>query len=74
MWSIDVLVIGIWSAADEKYSETNFFFVMEKRNYINNMSYKIKLFYKMFCMSLYCRNATKRVQKKIHMTLFIKNW
>lgn len=48
MWSIDVLVIEIWSAADEKYSETNFFFVMEKRNYINNMSYKIKLFTRRF--------------------------
>lgn len=48
MWSIDVLVIGIWSAADEKYSETNFFFVIEKRNYINNMSYKIKLFTRRF--------------------------
>lgn len=57
MWSIDVLVIGIWFVVDEKYLEINFFFVMEKWNYINNMSYKIKL----FCMLLYCWNVIKRV-------------
>lgn len=73
MWSIDVLVIGIWSAADEKYSETNFFFVMEKRNYINNMSYKIKLFTRRF----ECHCIVEMQQKwyiKIHKTIIIKNW
>lgn len=52
MWSIDVLVIGIWFVVDEKYLEINFFFVMEKWNYINNMSYKIKLFIR--CFVCYC--------------------
>lgn len=61
MWSIDVLVIGIWFVVDEKYLEINFFFVMEKWNYINNMSYKIKLYYKMFCVLLYCWNVIKMV-------------
>lgn len=66
MWSIDVLVIGIWSAADEKYSETNFFFVMEKRNYINNMSYKIELFKRRFECHCFSKCNKKGIRKNIY--------